>query len=393
MGTREQFGLFLAVAWRVLRPGGVLAVTTTARHHGGRFIDPGPRIIRQAQSAGFRYAQHVIALRVPIDGDTLVVQAGPADLAQPRDTRARALPPPPPSTPMCAYPSSLGPAVPHDEPHPPHSEDAAAVGAGHWATSVQAAAPRPLHARVDAASGQDAARHRSPGHLHFHRAGRLGRRSDVRDEPEFGHLCPGNLRHAHAQGATGASSNATTATRPTAATSPTSPCPRCWTASGRSFPAPPRCCARPESSPSPAARSASKASWSTCPARSSTPPTGTASHHPVETGPRRPHPEDGRRPRSGGDARPERLALVAGLLIEGPTPPSGPPNLRVALGSAGAPRAVELVAPRSHDHGAAENTRNDVLGACFIPDDFAIRSYGEKHSGLTQVCGQRFGAN
>lgn len=94
MGTREQFGLFLAGAWQVLRPGGVLAVVTTARHHGGRFVDPGPRIIRQAQSAGFRYAQHVIALRVPIDGDALVVQAGPADLAQLRDARARALPPP-----------------------------------------------------------------------------------------------------------------------------------------------------------------------------------------------------------------------------------------------------------------------------------------------------------
>ncbi|GGV45166.1 hypothetical protein GCM10010182_81980 [Actinomadura cremea] len=93
MRTGEQFGLFLAGAWQVLRPGGVLAVTTTARHHGGRFIDPGPRIIRQAQSAGYRYAQHVIALRVPIDGDTLAVQAGPTDLAQLRDVRTRALPP------------------------------------------------------------------------------------------------------------------------------------------------------------------------------------------------------------------------------------------------------------------------------------------------------------
>lgn len=89
----EQFGLFLAGAWRVLRPGGVLAVITTARHHGGRFVDPGPRLIRQARSAGFSYAQHVIALRVPVDGDALVVQAGPADLAQLRDDRARALPP------------------------------------------------------------------------------------------------------------------------------------------------------------------------------------------------------------------------------------------------------------------------------------------------------------
>ncbi|MBE1533259.1 class I SAM-dependent methyltransferase [Actinomadura algeriensis] len=94
IATSEQFGLFLAGAWQVLRPGGVLAITTTARHHDGRFHDPGPRIIRQAQSAGFRYAQHVIALRIPIDGDTLTVQAGPADLAQLRDAHSRALPPP-----------------------------------------------------------------------------------------------------------------------------------------------------------------------------------------------------------------------------------------------------------------------------------------------------------
>ncbi|MBE1531153.1 class I SAM-dependent methyltransferase [Actinomadura algeriensis] len=93
MRTNEQLGLFLAGAWRVLRPGGVLAITTTARHHGGRFVDSGPRIVRQAQSAGFRYAQHVIALRVPIDGDTLAVQAGPTDFAELKDVRSRSLPP------------------------------------------------------------------------------------------------------------------------------------------------------------------------------------------------------------------------------------------------------------------------------------------------------------
>ena len=82
-----------ASAWRVLRPGGTLAITTTARHQAGRLIDPAPRIIRHAQRLGFRYAQHVIALRVPIEGDALVVQAGPTDLAQLRDTRSTALPP------------------------------------------------------------------------------------------------------------------------------------------------------------------------------------------------------------------------------------------------------------------------------------------------------------
>ncbi|WP_169806858.1 hypothetical protein [Actinomadura macra] len=93
MLTSQQLGQFLAAAWRVLRPGGVLAVTTTARHQAGRLIDPAPRIIKQAQGLGFGYSQHVIALRVPIDGDVLVVQGGPADLAQLRDTRSRALPP------------------------------------------------------------------------------------------------------------------------------------------------------------------------------------------------------------------------------------------------------------------------------------------------------------
>ncbi|NEA28836.1 hypothetical protein [Actinomadura bangladeshensis] len=94
MLTGEQLALFLASAWKVLRPGGVLAITTTARHQAGRLIDPAPRIIRQAQGLGFRYVQHVIALRVPIDGDALVVQAGPGDLAELRDIRSRAMPPP-----------------------------------------------------------------------------------------------------------------------------------------------------------------------------------------------------------------------------------------------------------------------------------------------------------
>lgn len=92
MLSSEQLGLFMAAAWRVLAPGGVLAVTTTARHQAGRCIDPAPRIIRHSQSLGFRYAQHVIALRVPIEGDALVVQAGPTDLAQLRDTRSGDLP-------------------------------------------------------------------------------------------------------------------------------------------------------------------------------------------------------------------------------------------------------------------------------------------------------------
>lgn len=89
----EQLGVFLAAAWKVLRPGGVLALITTARYEGGRLIDSAPRLIRQAQGLGFRYVQHVIALRVPVEGDRLVVQAGPADLAELRRVGSRALPP------------------------------------------------------------------------------------------------------------------------------------------------------------------------------------------------------------------------------------------------------------------------------------------------------------
>jgi hypothetical protein len=93
MLTTQQLNGFLLASWRVLRPGGHLAVITTARHEGGRLVDPAPLIIRQCATLGFRYAQHVIALRVPIEGDQLVVQVGSADLAQLRDIRSRALPP------------------------------------------------------------------------------------------------------------------------------------------------------------------------------------------------------------------------------------------------------------------------------------------------------------
>ncbi|MFC9973890.1 hypothetical protein ACFVH6_23625 [Spirillospora sp. NPDC127200] len=93
MLTSQQMNAFLFAAWRVLRPGGTLALITTARHHGGRLVDPAPLFIRHASALGLRYLQHVIALRVPIEGDALAVQAGPADLAHLRDTRSRALPP------------------------------------------------------------------------------------------------------------------------------------------------------------------------------------------------------------------------------------------------------------------------------------------------------------
>jgi hypothetical protein len=93
MLTEQQLSGFLLASWRVLRRGGHLAVITCARHEGGRLVDPAPQIIRQARVLGFRYSQHVIALRVPIRGGELVVQAGPSEVAQLRDIRSRALPP------------------------------------------------------------------------------------------------------------------------------------------------------------------------------------------------------------------------------------------------------------------------------------------------------------
>jgi hypothetical protein len=93
MLTEQQLGAFLVSAWQVLRPGGTLAIITTARHEGGRLHDPAPRIVRQASLLGFRYIQHVIALRVPVDGDSLMVQASPWEIAELRDIKSRALPP------------------------------------------------------------------------------------------------------------------------------------------------------------------------------------------------------------------------------------------------------------------------------------------------------------
>ncbi|GLZ16274.1 hypothetical protein Acsp04_65090 [Actinomadura sp. NBRC 104425] len=93
MLSTQQLAAFLAATWQVLRPGGHLAIITTVRYEDGRLIDPAPRVIQHANALGFRYVQHVIALRVPVEGDCLMVQATPTELAQLRDVRSRALPP------------------------------------------------------------------------------------------------------------------------------------------------------------------------------------------------------------------------------------------------------------------------------------------------------------
>lgn len=84
---------FLEDARHVLAPGGHLAVITTARHERGRLVDLAPEIIRRADAAGLAYVQHVIAVRVPVEGDALVVQSDPAELAQLRRVQSAELPP------------------------------------------------------------------------------------------------------------------------------------------------------------------------------------------------------------------------------------------------------------------------------------------------------------
>ncbi len=93
MLSMPQLGRFLEAARHVLAPGGHLAVITTARHQRGRLVDLAPTIIRRAKRAGLPYIQHVIAIRVPIEGDMLVVQSNPAELAQFRLVQAMELPP------------------------------------------------------------------------------------------------------------------------------------------------------------------------------------------------------------------------------------------------------------------------------------------------------------
>lgn len=88
-----QLGRFLEDARHVLAPGGYLAVITTARHERGKLVDLAPGIIRRAAGVGLAYVQHVIAVRVPVEGDALVVQPGPTELAQLRRAQSAELPP------------------------------------------------------------------------------------------------------------------------------------------------------------------------------------------------------------------------------------------------------------------------------------------------------------
>jgi hypothetical protein len=74
-------GVLYAACQRVLRPGGVLAVITASTPcPGGLRDDPG-EAITQARAAGLIYAQHIVALHVPICGSQLA--PGTDDTARP----------------------------------------------------------------------------------------------------------------------------------------------------------------------------------------------------------------------------------------------------------------------------------------------------------------------
>lgn len=76
-GEDAGLGIEYAACHRLLRPGGVLAVITTA----ARTPSWPAEVIAYARAAGFTYAQHVIALHAPIRDSRLHPPAGSLTLA------------------------------------------------------------------------------------------------------------------------------------------------------------------------------------------------------------------------------------------------------------------------------------------------------------------------
>jgi hypothetical protein len=75
---RDGPGDLYAACERVLRPGGILAVLTAAAPAPGGPAGDSAAVIAAARAAGLVYAQHVIALRVPLAGGELVPPPGTA---------------------------------------------------------------------------------------------------------------------------------------------------------------------------------------------------------------------------------------------------------------------------------------------------------------------------
>jgi SAM-dependent methyltransferase len=75
---RDGPGDVYAACERVLRPGGILAVLTAAVPVPGAPAGDSAAVIAAARAAGLVYAQHVIALRVPVAGGELAPPPGTA---------------------------------------------------------------------------------------------------------------------------------------------------------------------------------------------------------------------------------------------------------------------------------------------------------------------------
>jgi hypothetical protein len=74
-------GVLYAACQRVLRPGGVLAVITASTPGPGGLRDDPGEVISRARAAGLVYAQHIVALHVPVTGSQIT--PAPGDAARP----------------------------------------------------------------------------------------------------------------------------------------------------------------------------------------------------------------------------------------------------------------------------------------------------------------------
>jgi hypothetical protein len=71
-------GVLYAACQRVLRPGGVLAVITASTPGPGGLRDDPGEVISRARAAGLVYAQHIVALHVPVTGSHIAPASGDA---------------------------------------------------------------------------------------------------------------------------------------------------------------------------------------------------------------------------------------------------------------------------------------------------------------------------
>jgi hypothetical protein len=76
-------GVLYAACQRVLRPGGVLAVITASTPGPGGLRDDPGEVISRARAAGLVYAQHIVALHVPVTGSQIAPAPGPGGAARP----------------------------------------------------------------------------------------------------------------------------------------------------------------------------------------------------------------------------------------------------------------------------------------------------------------------